>query len=414
MAETRIRLIGVDVARSHGVELHSVKDCTAIVVSKRIRVQLSHLEDRFRETKIIPIAPVDEAFEQIDVELKKGNVTVFASGDPLFFGIAKRIVTRFGRDIVDIFPALSSMQLACSAFKISWDDAEFISLHGRKDGIPVGRIVSRKKTALLTDNICRPDVIANKIFEFLDKEKSKRFQVHIAENIGMEGEKLVTTTLQQAATMEFGGLCCMIITRKVKKTNHTRFGLEEKDIHHSRGLITKSEVRAAIIHSLGVEPGCIMWDIGAGSGSVSIECARLMPDMLIYAVEKEVEQNENITSNIVKYDLFNVNQVKGMAPAALQGLPAPDRIFIGGSGGNLAEIVDYCADSISEGGRIVISAVLEKTRNDAPRLLYQKGFEVVTKTISVSRKVYPEKEEQVFNPITIILGHNKKGNSHNE
>lgn len=414
MAETKIKLIGVDVAHPYGIELHSFKDCHAVVVSKRIRDQLSHLDQELRARKIINIAPVDEAFEQIKEELKKGDVAVFASGDPLFFGIAKRIFSRFGRNNVDILPALSSMQLACAAFKISWDDADLISLHGRNNKVPIGRIINRPKTVLLTDSILRPDVIAQQIYDFLGEDKSTRFQVHIAENLGMENEKTVTTTLQQAAAMEFGGLCCMILTRTITPSRNICFGLEEKDLRHSRGLITKSEVRAAIIHSLGFEPGCTMWDIGAGSGSVSVESARLMPDTLVYAIEKEEEQIVNIDTNIKEYDLFNVKQINGVAPVALYDLPTPDRIFIGGSGGNLEEIVNYCADSLSDGGRIVISAVLEKTRKDAPHLLYKKGFEVVTKNISVSRNVYPEGNTIHFNPITIIVGHNKKGISHNE
>ena len=167
-------------------------------------------------------------------------------------------------------------------------------------------------------------------------------------------------------------------------TDKIKFGLSETEIIHSRGLITKNEVRAVTIHKLSLPQRGVLWDIGAGSGSVSIEAARLYPELKVFAVEKDEEQIRNIKENRTKFDATNIEIIKGQAPDVLINLPVPDRVFIGGSGGAIKEIIEFVSSKISS-GIVVINAITIETLNEAIKSLENKGFVVEVSEISVSR-----------------------------
>ncbi len=181
------------------------------------------------------------------------------------------------------------------------------------------------------------------------------------------------------------------------------FGLTEDEISHSRGLITKNEVRAVTLHQLQLPRQSIFWDIGAGSGSISIEAARTNPRLTVYAVEHKEEELHNIKENIRRYGCFNVIPVSGRAPEVLANLPAPDRVFIGGSSGSLADIVRLVAGRLTADGRLVINGVIKKTITTAPQYMREAGFTVTRSVINVSRKS-KNNTVQNFNPITIMAG----------
>ncbi|HDO29451.1 MAG TPA: precorrin-6Y C5,15-methyltransferase (decarboxylating) subunit CbiT, partial [Desulfobacteraceae bacterium] len=182
-------------------------------------------------------------------------------------------------------------------------------------------------------------------------------------------------------------------------------GLSEAEISHSRGLITKDEVRAATLHRLGLPGTGVFWDVGAGSGSVSIEAARLCPGLHLFAVEKEEEQLANIRKNIARFETFNVQPVAGSAPAVLAGLPDPDRVFIGGSGGRLAEIIEVAAGRLQGAGRIVVNCVTGRTRKEAPELLHRHGCRVRMSELQISRHQNGGNNQWIdLNPITIVTG----------
>lgn len=405
MEHGTLHVIGVGVQGDGNLPLAVLKKCSAIVLSERFMEALQQLDLDYEHCELIPITPLADAIEKISGRLSAGDVAVLASGDPLFFGIGRRLIDIFGRKTTRIYPAPSSLQHAFARFGIPWDDFSFVSLHGRNPENRVGILLGHAKTAVLTDNSHRPEIIARELLDFLGDEQS-RYTIYVAENLGLDSERLTTGTLRDIADMQCGALSCMLLVRSENQTPGSQavFGLTEEDIIHSRSLITKSEVRAAVLHALSIPAGSILWDIGAGSGSVGLEAARMHRDMLVYSIEKEPEQHLNIEANKKKYDAVNVKLIKGEAPEKLRGLPRPHRVFIGGSGGNLAEIVKVCTEELPSAGRIVITAVLEKTCREAPELLYNSGFRVEMRRIEVQRRRYPEKEMTTFNPITIICG----------
>ena len=176
-----------------------------------------------------------------------------------------------------------------------------------------------------------------------------------------------------------------------------------------RGLITKSEVRAVSLYKLGLRRDSVVWDVGAGSGSVALEAAVIASDGKVYAVERDAECMEMLRHNVAGLGPRNVNVVKGEAPGALDGLPAPDCVFVGGGGAKLAEILSYVASRLRERGRIVVNLASIERAIQTRSCLNSLGFEVEFTMVSASRgKPLPDGTVRLAaeNPVFIVTGAN--------
>lgn len=358
------------------------------------------------------------------------HITLLASGDPMFFGIGRRAVEEFGKDMVEIIPDLSSIQQAFSRIKEPWDDALFISLHGGPDpnrrrkleyslrDIP-SLLEKHNKIAVLTDGVNNPSVIAQTLIDSAELSGLPAFELklHVCEKLGYPDERITEGTPREIAAQSFSDPNVVIIRRgaearkcgsiegKDKKNTSIKFGLREDEIIHSRGLITKDEARAATIHKLRLPERGILWDIGAGSGSLSIETARLCPGLKVFAVEKDEEQIKNISANKEKFSVTNMEIINGLAPDALGGLPSPDRVIIGGSGGKIVEIIRTVGNRM-QAGIVVINAATLETLNKATDALREAHYAIEVFQISVS-KMKQLGDSHTFsaqNPIFVIKG----------
>ncbi len=398
-----IFVIGVSEDRLSAEQLSVLNKCKVILSAKRFTPLLKEVR-----AEIIPITPLAETMEKIEVFLQQGSVGVLASGDPLFFGIGSKLINRFGAMRVHIFPALSAVQLACASFRVSWDKLTILTLHGRNPQNFIAQILSNPATLIFTDNHNRPDSIAAMIDQTLaahaQKQRIESIRVRVAENIGLANQQLFAGNLQETARKRFAPLNMMLIEQDLDSfAGLTRFGLQEAEIKHSRGLISKDEIRAVILHCLRLPAHGVFWDVGGGSGSISLEAAGMFPELEIYTVEKKPEEQQNIRFNLAACNRYTIQLVAGEAPEALEKLPAPKRVFIGGSGGKLEQLINYCGDRLQAGGLIVVSAVLKKTAESAPQIMKKLGFTVETRTVSVVRKKM-DGAEVSLNPITIITG----------
>lgn len=383
--------------------------CTLIVGARRFAAITHKIPVEFQD-----ITPLPQALAEIAARLQHGNVAVLASGDPLFYGIGRRLLADFPAEQIEIHPALSSVQQACALFRIPWDDAFVTSLHGRTAAHLPGLLLGHAKTVVLTDAKHSPERIARLLLDYLhsigETKLPQTIRMMVAEDLGLENERIFNGTLEEGSTRHFTPLniVCLLVP-VAASLPHYRFGLSEDQLHHSRGLITKDEVRAATLHQLRLPETGIFWDIGAGSGSLSIEAARANPNLTVYAIEQKDEELQNIKNNIVKFRSFNIVPVPGRAPESLDGLPAPNRIFVGGSGGSLPAIIEMAAARLSVHGVLVVNGVTDKTVQEAPALMARHGFTVTASVIEVTRtdpgSAEKEKEkEKKFNPITIMTG----------
>jgi precorrin-6Y C5,15-methyltransferase (decarboxylating) len=397
----KIHIIGVS---PHGLTLAQrelLGQSALIVGGERLLALFGHCT-----IPTVGITPLAKAIPVIEQSLEVGDVAVLASGDPLFYGIGRRLLDHFSHDLVEIHPTLSSMQDAACRFKVPWDDAILLSLHGRSHKHVAGLLLAHPKSFMFTDPANAPDVLARDLITYLqlieDDYLLAQCRIMVAENIGGEEETLFSGTLQETADHDFTDLNVMCLLCPVPEQT-TILGLTEQEIVHSRGLITKDEVRAATLHRLCLPRQGVFWDIGAGSGSVSIEAARLNPELVIYAIERKEEELANIKANIRRFGCYNVIPVAGLAMDVLEHLPTPQRVFIGGNGGQLPDIIQAVARRLPQSGLLVANGVIEQTIEETPKLMAEQGLQVETSCITVSR-TGQDGVAVLFNPITIIAG----------
>ncbi|MUL37123.1 precorrin-6y C5,15-methyltransferase (decarboxylating) subunit CbiE [Gloeocapsopsis dulcis] len=347
------------------------------------------------------------AIERIHQQVT-GDVVVLVTGDPLFFGLGRLLLAEFPPEKLVFHPHLSSVQLAFNAIKVPWQDAKVISVHGRSlaELIPVLQ-QGVEKIAILTDNTNNPSAIA-RLLQSLDLPSE--YQFWVCENLGSQQERVQSWSLEQIHLEAFAPLNVVILLRQshskdVDLAALPQFGLPDGvflSFSDRPGLMTKREVRVLILGELALQPGQIVWDIGAGTGSVAIEIARLFPTSRIYAVEKTTAGTTLIQQNCDRLQVKNIVTVHGSAPEALTQLPTPDRVFIGGSGGNLVSILE--ALRLSRRGIIVLALATVEHLTTALDWLKQQQWNYQMLQVQLSRSV-PIADLTRFtplNPVTIL------------
>ncbi len=309
---------------------------------------------------------------------ERGSAVVLASGDPLFFGIGRRLLEEFPQREVELHPAVSSMQLAFARVKAPWEDAFFVSLHGPKKreweigDLPL-LLELYAKLVILTGGENTPQKIAS--------ELPSDVRVYVLERLGYPDERLREGGPSKIKRMKFKEPNLVLVMSE--PSDMPVFGIREGEFRHTRGLITKDEVRAVVLHKLRLPGRGVLWDIGAGSGSVSIEAKRLSPALRVYAIEKDASRAKNILANSKRL-AAGVQVTHGGAPAALKGLPAPDRVFIGGSGRGVSGVIKYVSSRMKK-GVVVATAITLESLNETSDALKAEGFSLDFSSISVSR-----------------------------
>lgn len=389
----------------------SIDRSVAVFCSSSIEKMITRMPGNLLDNKTIhPITPVDTAINYMGTLLDTGNVLVIASGDPLFFGIGKRLIETYGRKRVQVFPSLSFMQVLCSRYGISWDDMHWLSFHGRPITELKSALESQTKLCFFTDNTNTPHLIGQRIKQLVPPKQLESIKVYLGCRLGKEDEQLFEGSIDELVQHKaFPSPNIMIMLQPHATRQPASFGLTEQEVRHSRGLITKDEIRAITLHKLKLTDGDVVWDVGGGSGSVSIEAARIMKNSNFYCIEKKSEEQENISFNIANNRLNNVILINGEAPEILATLPDPDRVFIGGSGGRLAEILAVVCNRIKDGGRIVVNCILASSKQIALETLYEHNFSSQYSEICYLRYDYTQKAETTFNPVTIIYGDKPSG-----
>jgi len=297
-----------------------------------------------------------------------GTIVILVSGDPLFFGWGRLLVAELPPEKLVFHPHLSSVQLAFNRLKIPWQDAHFISAHGRSfEELTVRLQQGVNKIAVLTDETNSPAAIAN-LIQALDLPSHYDFWV--CENLGSPDEKVAKWELATLQGETFSPLNVVVLlrhsqveTNPLDLANLPLLGIPDSNFisfSDRPGLMTKKEVRVLVLGELSLQPGQVIWDVGAGTGTVSIEIARLFPDSQVYAIEKTAAGTSLIEQNCRRFQLQNVISIHGSAPEILHRLRPPNRIFIGGSGGEISKILGVCALRMLPGGVIVLAmATLE-------------------------------------------------------
>jgi precorrin-6B C5,15-methyltransferase / cobalt-precorrin-6B C5,C15-methyltransferase len=283
------------------------------------------------------------------------RAVVLASCDPLLFGIGATLVRELGRDELSVVPAVSAVQEAFANARVPWHEARILTAHGRDPGPAVGGALSVRVAAVL----CGPASPPQRIASLLLAAGMEDCRAVVAERIGGPVERFVDTTLGGVAASEFDPLSVLVVEREpsavAAPAGGARFGRPEADFSHARGMVTGAEVRAVVLSRLAPADAAVIWDVGAGSGSIGLEAAGLAPRARVLAVERDGEQLSHLRANVDRLGAGRVEVVAGEAPEALAGLPDPDRVILGGHGGRLGEILGCVRDRLRPGGRLVCS-----------------------------------------------------------
>jgi len=373
----RITVVGLD-GRPLDEDIERLlRDATLVVGGRRHLAMLG--VERWRA--VVLKGDLCEALARI--EGTEGSVVVLASGDPGFFGIVRLLGARFGRENLRVLPGLSAVALAFARAGLSWDDAVTVSAHGRDPRRAVNVCRANPKVAVLTSPDFGPAELAEELCGL-----GNTFVV--AEKLGESGERVFHGDAVTVAGMEWEDPNVVLVLDEERMAGtrgwissgiqgQERWALPEERFEHRNGMITKSATRAFVLSRLGPRQGDLIWDVGAGSGSVAIECSRLGAAAI--AIERDPESCARIRRNAERHKV-HVQLVEGMAPEALRDLPEPDAVFVGGTGGPFEEIVKLSA--VRARRAVVLALVTLERVVPAAKLLEDCGLEVETTFLQTS------------------------------
>lgn len=326
------------------------------------------------------------------------EIAVLFSGDSGFWSGTRKLLPLLAEWKTEVIPGISSVQVLAARLGRPWQDWKLVSAHGRDCDV-LREICCGRPVCFLTGGTLGPAEICRQLTEAGLGELS----VAVGENLGYgEAEKLTVGTAAELAERTFATLS-VLLTDSAPTVRRSSGIPDEEFLRREKIPMTKQEIRAAVLAKLALAPSDVCWDIGAGTGSVSVEMA--MQAAAVYGVERNPEALEAAQENRRRFGAWNLRLIGGDAPEALNGLPAPDAVFIGGSGGNLAATLD-CVHAANPKARICISAILAETMAEALEKLDELGYDAEITQIAVtrSRKVGGKHMMLAQNPVWLVTG----------
>lgn len=307
-----------------------------------------------------------------------GAVGVLLSGDVGFYSGAKQLLPLLEGYDVTVISGVSSVQYFCGKCLTPWQDCHLISAHGRSHNA-VGDIQCHGKSfVLLGSNFTPTDLVRQLVSHGLGA-----CTVTIGENLSYHNERITTGTAHQLVGQVFDTLAVALVVNENPIVSPSG-GLSDDAFLRGKVPMTKEEIRVLSLSKLAVAPHHTVWDVGAGTGSVTVELAYKACAGQVFAVEQKGEAVALLHENKAKFALPNIAIVEGKAPEALVDLPAPDRVFIGGSSGNLEEIVTLIFGKNPK-ARLVITAVTIETLAQATALFAKLKLPVDLVQLSATR-----------------------------
>lgn len=304
--------------------------------------------------KAAMLFPFEQAFSDMEEARDAGKtVTVLVSGDPGLYSLLPRLTERFGREGVRVLPGVGALQAFSAALAEPWQDAAIVSAHGRD---------------LTPSALCHSARTNRHVFLFLDQAHGAAW---IKTSLAAGGLSHVTVTLGDrlsyadayvgpADGREVSGLCMALLTNDHPEPGLPIIGLPDDAFIRGKTPMTKQELRTQVVAALRLTTDAVVWDVGAGTGSVTVEAARQCPLGRVYAVEQKDDALDLIRQNIAQFHLLNVDVIAGHAPEALEGMPCPTHVFLGGTGRESDAILDLL-EGFGRPIRVVATAVTLET-----------------------------------------------------
>ena len=322
------------------------------------------------------------------------RIVVLASGDPLFYGVARYLCDKIGKEHFDVVPHVSSMQLAFARVKESWEDAYLTNLASHPLETVLERIRIAGTVGLFTSETATPAVVARELLA----RGIDYFTAYVCENLGSPDERVTHAQLKELVGQEFASLNVLVLVRKPgapdrpsDRVGKRLFGNPDEAFLQSKpkqGLLTPAEVRSLALAELDLSPTSIVWDVGAGSGSVAVEAAQIAPLGTIYAIEMDADDHQLIRANAATFGVANLVPVLGRAPDVWKDLPDPDAIFVGGTGREIRRIVDEAYGRLRPRGRLVANVASIENVGEVHAVMHGHAPSVKGWLINVARGTY--------------------------
>ena len=388
----QIRVIGIGDDGLDGVPASvrkMIEEAELLVGSERT---LERIPDTGAE-RMVAGSNLDEVTQRLaDAADKK--IAVLASGDPLFYGLARYLSDKLGKERFQVVPHVSTMQLAFARVMESWEEAYLTNLANHSLESVVEKIRTAQKAGLFTTDTLTPNRVAQALLD----QGIDYFTAYVCENLGSPDERVTRGELSEIAELSFATLNVMILVRKPDapdrpsaKIGFRLFGNPEDAFLQSKpkqGLLTPAEVRSLALAEMDLGPTSIVWDVGAGSGSVGIEAAQLAPSGTTYAIEMDAEDYHLIIENAKRFGVTNLEAVLGHAPEAWAELPDPHAIFVQGSGREISRIVDLAYERLRPGGRLVASVGSIENLSDLHRTMSSRSSQVKVWMLNIAYGTY--------------------------
>lgn len=348
---------------------------------------------------------IDETLSLCRELLQKGETAVAVSGDPLMYSFLKTVQRELADVEICVIPSVGALQLMGARFGITLEDAKIVSVHGREmsDAAIVRAVCENKKVFFFCDSVHTPSYIAR----ILCENRLGGARMCVGANLTYESEIAEDMTVRDISDKAYPALAMVAVINENAREMTRGAPLRDSEFERTDAPMTKEEVRAVVMLKLGVGAESVVWDIGAGTGSVSVECARSAVFGEVYSVEKNPDAVRALELNKNKFGLDNMVIIPENAAPAVSKLPEPDIVFIGGTGGELSEVFGYLT-SIQKRVRVVMTAVTLETKSAAYELMKTlDGFDAVEMSVSRARSVGRYTVMEPNNQVMILSGYTK-------
>ena len=381
---------------------------------------------------------IKETLARIETSLKEDKtVTVMVSGDPGFYSFFATLKEHFPARLFTVIPGISALQMAMASIKETWEDVATISLHGRKGNLP--KLLQLINSSTPVAALLGGEVSTHYVGDYIRAHSPTHLdqKVDVMANLTLAGEQIIQTTVDQLKAHAALRNCILFFpgvddnetpTLEVQqgpplnKFLQPTGGQASPVRHHAPPMfktlqdhalrkqdvpMSKEETRAIIITKLQLFNGARIWDIGAGTGSIAIHIQSVLDGTGdVYAVEQSEKAFETIKQNIENLSTSSIKPIYGKAPQVLKGLPVPDRIVIGGSGGALAEILAFIDGLPGFGGIVVIPTVTIESLTEGLNYFKQRStywdYEIQKLQLSRAEQIGERTLWKGENPITMI------------